>query len=220
MNASQIRRFVFPCTNSNMYVIAENGSALIIDPNVSEDALEYLRGENVSQVTVLLTHEHYDHTSGVTWLCEKFDSTVICHEEAAVSLRSGKDSRPLVVVSHFMKDISREEVRKLTAGLPQNYKYEPEITFTESYLFEWQGHKVNMVPTPGHSRGSCCIEIDGNVVATGDSLILNTPVITRFPGGSAEQYESITLPYLRDIKSDTLILPGHGETFYMNEVSL
>lgn len=220
MNISEIKRFVFPCANSNMYVIAKNGSALVIDPNVSECALEYLRGENVSRITVLLTHEHYDHTSGLTWLCDNFNCTVICHKETASSLRSGKDSRPLVIISHSMEKVSREEIRKLTAELPQNYKFDPEITFDDRYGFEWQGHSVNMISTPGHSHGSCCIEIDDNVVATGDSLILNTPVITRFPGGSLEQYESAALPYLKKIKSDTLVLPGHGETFYMNEVKL
>lgn len=220
MNISEIKRFVFPCANSNMYVIVKNSSALVIDPNISESALEYLCNESVSQIIVMLTHEHYDHTSGLTWLCDKLNCTVICHEETARSLRSGKDSRPLVIISHLMENDSKEEIRKLTAKLPQNYKYDPEITFDDHYNFEWQGHSVKMISTPGHSRGSCCIEIDDTVVATGDTLILNTPVITRLPGGSIEQYESITLPYLKKIKSDTLVLPGHGETFYMNEVNL
>ena len=62
-----------------MYVTVSGNGALVIDPNVSENALSYLTENNIECITVLLTHEHYDHTSGLTWLCGKFKSTVICH---------------------------------------------------------------------------------------------------------------------------------------------
>ncbi len=103
-------------------------------------------------------------------------------------------------------------------NLPQNYRYDPDITFADQYDILWQKHNVHIVSTPGHSKGSCCIEIDDNIVATGDSLIWNTPVITRFPGGSRDQFCEKTLPYLNKIKNDVLILPGHGRMFYMREV--
>lgn len=216
MNLSEIKRYVFEYANSNMYVVADNGSALIIDPNISESALQYLQSRAVSEITVLLTHEHYDHTSGLTWLCEKYKSTVICHEETALSLSKGRNNRPIVIASTRQALMSTEALKDFVRSLPQGYLYNADITFSQQYGFVWKDHKIRMVSCPGHSRGSCCIEIDDNIVATGDSLILNTPVITRFPGGDKEQYESITVPYLRKIKSDTLILPGHGETFIMS----
>lgn len=211
------KRYVFPYANSNMYITTENLSALVIDPNISEEALKYLISENVCNVTVLLTHEHYDHTSGLTWLMSHFSGKVICHEETAKSLREGKNNRPVIIASNRMDKLSGSEIKTLVHSLPQGYRYDPDITFTDIYSFDWQGHSIKMVPCPGHSRGSCCIELDGSVMATGDSLILRTPVITRLPGGSMELYQNITRPYLNGISDEMLILPGHGESFHMKE---
>ena len=65
-----INTYSFYPIDSNMYVILENKKALIIDPCVSEEAKEYLKSEQVKEILVLLTHEHYDHISGVNWLRE------------------------------------------------------------------------------------------------------------------------------------------------------
>lgn len=210
------RRYVFAYAESNMYVFCENESALVIDPNVSEEALAYLKENNVREITVLLTHEHYDHTSGLTWLASKFDSIVICQENTAVSLKNGKNNRPIIIASNRMDKMSASDIKELVKTLPHGYRYDADISFTDEYCFSWEGHDIRMVSCKGHSKGSCCIEL-GGVIATGDSLIRDTPVITRFRGGSAQDYKAVTLPYLKQIDGDTLILPGHGEPFFMKE---
>lgn len=217
MNKELIKKYVFGFPNSNMYVIAENGSALVIDPNISNDALSYMISNSVDKVTVLLTHEHYDHTSGLAWLTSQLDCTVICHEQTAVSLKKGKNNRPALIALNKKEELPKERVMEVLRGLPQGFFCDPDITFTDDYVFEWEGHMIKMIACPGHSPGSCCIELDSDTVATGDSLILNTPVITRFPGGSEEEFRAKTLGYLEGLSDDTYILPGHGETFYMKE---
>lgn len=217
MNTADIKKYVFEYADSNMYVIASEDKALIIDPNISEAALAYLRENNIQEITILLTHEHYDHTSGLIWLSGHFKCTVICHAETALSLSKGRNSRPVIIASNRMNKLSSDEVKELVRTLPQNYSYNADIAFDNVYSFNWQGHEIRIVPCPGHSKGSCCIELDDNVIATGDSLIFETPVITRFPGGSHELYNSITLPYIEKISDETLILPGHGRTFLMKE---
>ncbi len=209
------KKFIFTYANSNMYVTVSGNGALVIDPNVSENALSYLTENNIECITVLLTHEHYDHTSGLTWLCGKFKSTVICHEETALSLSKGRNNRPIVIASTRQAKMNTETLKDFVKSLPQGYLYDADITFSQQYDFVWEDHKIRMVSCPGHSKGSCCIEIDDNIVATGDSLILDTPVITRFPGGSRELYDNITVPYLKKISRDSMILPGHGEAFSM-----
>lgn len=213
-NFDAIKKYVFSYANSNMYIIVSNKKALIIDPNVSAEAMEYLISERVSEIVVLLTHEHYDHTSGLNWICSKFRNTVICHSETAKSLENGRNNRPIMLAATCKDSNKKEELRTFIDTLPKGYRYTADITFSDEYKFEWQGHFVNMTSTPGHSLGSCCIAIDNNVVATGDSLIKNTPIITRFPGGSKEIFDSVTVPYLKKINRDTFIIPGHGDCFF------
>lgn len=217
MNVVDIKRYIFEYADSNMFIFTSENEALVIDPNISDEALKYLCDNKIVRATIVLTHEHYDHTSGLVWLCEKINSTVICHSETALSLSKGRNSRPVIIASNRMAQMESDEIKNLVHMLPQNYRYDVDITFNDEYVFYWQGHKVRIVSTPGHSKGSCCIEIDDNIVATGDSLILNTPVITRFPGGSQEIFEKITLPYLKKIGENVMILPGHGDMFFMKE---
>ncbi len=215
-----VKRFPFPYAGSNMYIIVCGKKALVIDPNVSEDALNYLKASCVDELTVLLTHEHYDHTSGLTWISGKFKSTVICHEITAQSLIKGKNNCPIIIASSRLGEYSKEEVKIITASLPQNYRYEPDITFTNEYCFTWLGHRIKMTSTPGHSLGSCCIAIDDDIVATGDSLINGTKVITRLFGGSEKDFQEKTVPYLRKISPEAFILSGHGDPFIYKDAVL
>lgn len=77
---------------------------------------------------------------------------------------------------------------------------------------------IFFVSTPGHTAGSCCIIWNDTTVFTGDSLLLNTPTITRLPGGSTKQYKNITLPFLKSLPRDMFVLPGHGPEFRMADV--
>ena len=54
-------------------------------------------------------------------------------------------------------------------------------------------------------------------VFTGDSLIWDTPVITRFPGGNLKEFNEKTKPYLNSLPDDILVLAGHGRVFQMRE---
>ena len=77
-----IKSYSFYPIDAKMYLLVENHRAVILDPCVSEEAKEYLQSENVEEIIVLLTHEHYDHISGINWLRESFKRTkVICSED-------------------------------------------------------------------------------------------------------------------------------------------
>lgn len=213
MKTMEFRRYVFPVIESNMYVCISGPCGLVIDPHVSGEALAELESRCVKSLLILLTHEHYDHTSGVSWLAGKIESTVICQSVAAASLKQGRNNRPIVLAAKYIDNQQSDDMRAYLRSLPNGYVYSADRTFDDETAFNWQDHRIRMVHTPGHSPGSCCIEIDGCMTATGDSLLPHAPVITRFPGGSAEEYERCTAPYLSGIADGTLVLPGHGEPF-------
>lgn len=220
MDTEKIKCYVFPAIQSNMFVYVSGKDALVIDPHVSIPALDYLRESLVQQITILLTHEHYDHTSGVLWLTKLFSSRVICQALTAASLRNGKNNRPIVLAAKSINDSDSAEARDYIRSLPRGYTYIADETFHKESSFQWCGCNIRLIHTPGHSPGSCCIELDHAAIATGDSLIRRTPVITRFPGGSSRDFAQYTLPYLQHIQNHMLILPGHGETFHFHPQEL
>lgn len=215
-----IRQYRFPVLESNMFLYCRGGEALAIDPQASEEALQYLKDQGVKRVLVLLTHEHYDHTSGVVWLAERLASTVVCQRSAAEALRRGTNNRPVVLAAKSIHHSNPGEIKALMRALPQGYVYEADVVFDEELRMTWQGIEIRLVHTPGHSPGSCCVELGGEAVATGDSLIYGTPVITRFPGGNERDFLEKTMPYLRGIRTGTWILPGHGKLFRLRPADL
>lgn len=216
--------FKFEPVNSNMYIIIICNNAIVIDPVHSQEAIDYLNKKNIVNVLILLTHEHYDHTNGIPNLINNYNCKIICHSKCGIALEKGKNNRPIIIASMIMSNLVSDLSFSIDK-LPSNYFVTPDETFEVMKEFFWKGYLIRMVSTPGHTSGSCCIEFDNKYVFTGDTLILNEKVITRFPTGSKEEFKNITLPYLNSLHSNYIIMPGHGNQFciedkYFDELEL
>ena len=78
------------CFLSNMYLLlpqsAGEARAVVIDPWRSEALYALLSERGISRLLVLLTHEHFDHTTGVNALREQFEVELVCHSACAQSI--------------------------------------------------------------------------------------------------------------------------------------
>lgn len=202
-----------------MYIWIEKQQqcALVIDPHENEQALDLLEQFQVKKVLILLTHEHFDHTSGVNWMKDKFESTLYCHKECATAISKERNNRPLTVALRLKSMNQQEELSDLYKNI-KPYACKADQTMEKEYAFIWCENEIKLVPTPGHTKGSICIEMNQKYVFTGDSLIPNIEVITRFPGGNRQEYEKITLPYLLNLDENVCIMPGHGKPIQKNKL--
>lgn len=206
-----IHTYSFYPIDAKMYIIAENKKALVIDPCISEEALDLLTEDSVEEILILLTHEHYDHISGVNWLRENFSSVaVLCSVKCAAALpKPSKNLSPYWEILFMGKDEKTQEyVRNMNI---QPYSCEADRKFEGEYEMSWEGHSLFLKETPGHSKGSICILLDKKYLFSGDSLVTGYPTVTRLPGGSKKEYGEITVPYLRSLDSEIMVYPGHGE---------
>ena len=55
--------YTTPLLEQNMYIIVEGNNCIVIDPYYDDKVKTLL--ENMSVDLLLVTHEHYDHISGV-----------------------------------------------------------------------------------------------------------------------------------------------------------
>lgn len=216
-----ISKFVFEYMNSNMYIVYCGTEAFIVDPHMSVVALNLLISKSISKVTILLTHEHPDHISGVYWFQQKFNTKLICTKYCADYISQEKNVRPILITfvleerdrlngTHLLEKFNNEFVP---------HTYLADITFEDEYKMTWGKHKFEFFKMLGHSKGSCGIILDDVIVFTGDSLMKELPVITRFPGGNRRTYINETLPMLEGkLKSDMWIMPGHGNPFQLKEI--
>lgn len=212
-----IKQFIFPYLDSNMYVIVENNEALVIDPHYSEDAEVYLKSQKVKKIIIFLTHEHFDHTSGINWFKNHFEVTLVCHRAAMDEKSQKYSNRPTVVSMKLLDEGKTEEAEKVNRMFP-SYTYHADIVFDEEKIIKWNDYSVKIVHSPGHSPASCLIFLDNHIVFTGDSLIPNIATIVRWPGSNPSDYRNITLKLLLDIPSNIMIYPGHGTPIKKSDI--
>ena len=218
MGQKGIKRIVSGFLDTNMFFFEEENHLLIIDPNDNEEAL--ILYSSAASVTVLLTHEHFDHICGLNKLRD------ICFARFNFpSVSKSNNAVFSVIASEPCSERIRNERTNLSAyadviaelgGKQISYHWEPftcasvDIAFSKSYSFHWRGHSVDFYYTPGHSTGSSCIFVD-DMLFVGDTILENE-LMVKFPGSSKKQYREVTVPILEKLLvKTTVVYPGHGD---------
>ncbi|MFC1884400.1 MBL fold metallo-hydrolase [Thermodesulfobacteriota bacterium] len=165
--------------------------AVIIDPGGDEERLSSLISDEDLKVKYILnTHGHMDHVAANTELKKMFDAPV-CMHEADDDFFSKGDGK-----------MSSERELGLPAPEPA------DIRLKHGDVLEVGEMKVKVIHTPGHTPGSVCFLVHGNLF-TGDTLFVGAVGRTDLTGSSFEDLlksikeEIVTLP------KDTKVWPGH-----------
>jgi len=200
---------------SNMYFLIYDHNVIIIDPCISNEALKYIKENSLRVDYIFLTHEHYDHISGVNWLKELFNCKVICCKECAEAIQDPK----LNFSKYFdvLMELSPNDEEMNNPINVEPYSCFADIILENQKTIEWKGSKINFISTPGHSKGSTCILVNNKYLFSGDSLLRDYPAVTRLKGGSSKLYKELTLKYLKSLSSDILVFPGHFDSFLLKD---
>ncbi len=225
ISSLEIHSFSFNPIDSRMYVVLPDKSedfssaeALIVDPCNSKEAEALLAERGVRNIVVVLTHEHYDHISGVNRMRELFPCTVVAHEKCAQAISDPGNnlSKYFSVLFITRSPEERQVIQELDI---QHYTTTADEIFSFSRVIDFFGHEVLLRSIPGHSPGSIAVSIDGVCLFSGDSL-LRTPVVLRKPLGNKAVYMGEALPYLLSFDDGTIVYPGHGECGTLCEMDL
>ena len=214
-------RFIFEPVKSNMFVIINNQEAIIFDPNENEELLGLLQSRGIHKVSILLTHEHYDHTSGVNWLKSYYDAKLYCQQECAKSIAIMRKNNP-ALIALVWADMDKVDGGNRYQKFKERfrpYTIESDVIFVDEAEWIISGMRISCVSTPGHCPGSCFYWLDENLVFTGDTILKDAPIILKFPESEDSIYRSKTLPYIRTINLETLVIPGHGNPFLLKEAN-
>lgn len=212
---------VYKYLDSNMYVVIEGNEALIVDPHKAEYLQSLLSERSIKKILVLLSHEHHDHTSGISWLREHFETTLFCQRKCAEWISSRHYLRPMLI-SFILGEADKQNYTNHLKEFQSEYQqciYIADAVYDEEYSMMWKNHSLECYHIQGHSCGGSLILLDHNVAFTGDSLMKENPVIVRFPGGNKQEYLERTLPLINEKLDDNImVLPGHGVPFRLYEI--
>lgn len=211
---------IFEYIDSNMFIIIENNKALIIDPHENNEVYNLLRMNDIIDITVLLTHEHTDHIFGLKWLKDNFNTTIISTKETSDYISDIKNTRP-ILITFVLEEKDKQNGTNLLEKFKQNYEpfaTKADITFEDDFEYKWNSHSLKFKKVLGHSKGSCLIFLDNKIVFSGDSLMKDYPIITRFPRGNNKIFKNETIPYLETLNMDLEVFPGHGKIFKLKDI--
>ena len=195
----KIKTFVCNMLQENCYVMSdETNEAVIIDcgafyPEEQQAIAGYIEREQLTPVRLIATHGHFDHNFGNSFVWHRYG---LKPEVTAEDL-------PLMDIRRQMRSMMGMdyEIEQAPTGRLLNTK--DDVTFGS--------HRLRVLPTPGHSRGSVTLYCEAEHVAfTGDTLFRMSIGRTDFEGGSWSEMCNSLKQVLAALPADTKVYPGHG----------
>lgn len=170
--------------------------AVVIDPGDEVDQLlGAIRDLDVEVTSILLTHAHFDHVTGVAAVKEAFDVPIYLHKDDL-----------------FLYDTAARQGEmfgfKVTQPPPVDIFYDfTPITFGD--------YAVHQHHTPGHCPGGVCLQIGktgtpGLELFVGDTLFAGSIGRTDLPGGNHDTLMRSITTVLFPLGDDAIVHPGHG----------
>jgi glyoxylase-like metal-dependent hydrolase (beta-lactamase superfamily II) len=180
---------------ANSYLVChpQSRSAVLIDPGAADERFAALAAEQGVQVLMVLnTHGHFDHSA----------ANAACRERFGAKLAVPAADRPLYEKNGgaAIVDLWLHDGQELVCG----------------------GLTVRVVATPGHSPGSVCFLIGGQLFS-GDTLFAGS--VGRVPEGKNQEkalkdLARVIRKKLLALPAATPVWPGHGRPTTIGEEAL
>jgi len=202
----------------NVFLVHDGGEGALVDSGFGDDKsvqvrLDFLKEHPGIKVRyILLTHHHFDHTSGAQQLREATGAQVVLHAGEEKFLLDSKSEAPQDL------EASAEENKQVAEAI-QRFRDQaaegvPDVRVSDGETFRVGGLDIQVIHTPGHTLGSVCFYMPGErALFTGDTALgLGTVAISPPPYGDMALYlESLARLKTYDC---ALMLPGHGQTVH------
>ena len=190
-----IKSFQLGPVGTNCYIITKNDKSIIIDPGHNDERLlDYIKKENLNIDKILLTHGHFDHIAGVDMVRDATGAKVYIHE-----------------LDNEMLPNPNKNGSALMMGMGIKIREADEFVY-DGEKIDFEGSDIEVIFTPGHSKGGVCYKIDdAGVIFCGDTLFLRSIGRTDLYGGSIEVLESSIRNKIYTLDKNYTLLSGHGD---------
>jgi hydroxyacylglutathione hydrolase len=193
--------------NSNCYLVQdqEKGKCIVIDPGSrnADNVLKIIQKERFFLEYIILTHSHFDHIAGTSFLSSKL--------------------HPEIISSRLCSDKIQDPIRNLSYFTDFGIIVAPQadicIEDMDNNLLQWNDIPVKFYHSPGHTKCSILVQIEKKLF-TGDTLLKGIKSKVTQPDGNREELKKTLRNIYETIPGDTLIFPGHGESFMLETQDL
>lgn len=189
----ELQKCILGSVYTNCYFLKnkETGELLIVDPaDAADKIIQKVSEMEGKPVGILLTHGHFDHIMAVEDLKAQYGIPVYaCRAEA---------------------QMLKEPSINMSGYYGSGCSVCPDVLLDDLQVFEAAGFSVQMLHTPGHTKGSCCYYLkDEGVLFSGDTLFYGSVGRTDFPGGSTAEIIRSLHKLVDSLPEETEVYPGH-----------
>lgn len=189
-----------PPFHKNGFVVGceRTREAVVIDPGDEvEDLLTAVQAHGLKVVSILLTHAHIDHITGVARAKAALGAPVYLH----------KDDLPL-----YEHAVEQGQMFGFAVEPPP-----PVDHFYDMRPMRFGDYEVHVHHTPGHCPGGVCLQIGkagevGAHLIVGDTLFAGSIGRTDLPGSKHAALMRSIAEVLLGFSDDSIVYPGHGPT--------
>jgi hydroxyacylglutathione hydrolase len=190
-----IHQIINKLFSTNTYVcVLENNNCILIDPGSDFEIIDDFISEfKYTPIAIFATHGHFDHIASVSKFQAKYGSKFYLHN---------KDLKTLKLSNFLMKMFGLDgkiEIPSVDVLIDEN-----------NSIFEIESFKVEFFNTPGHTSGSCVIQINTDLF-TGDTLFYSDFSSLKIPNDNSKILAQSQQFIFENFGSDILIYPGHGD---------
>lgn len=219
----------FPEGRNGVYVIHSDPLTVIDTGVATERAQQELRqalkahGLDIRQIgRIVLTHKHIDHIGNAWWLQQESDADIIIHEVESGSIvevdPKGERWRDLILQRFVTWNVPSEMMSAAKNASDFAWDIQPArpTAVTDGDCIDLGGGELEVIHTPGHTRGSVCLKLD-RVLFSGDHIL---PTISPNIGGGDLRHDGLLTAFMNstrrclELASEIdWVYPGHGQPF-------
>ncbi len=196
----------------NVFLIRDGGEAALIDSGFGDDDSYKARSEAVAGLSlkyIIITHHHFDHSSGAPRLREATGAKIVVHRaEEELLLNPKLETGDMEVAGDGEEQKKAREMAKKWRD--EAAKATPDVRVEDGDVLQVGGLHLRSVHAPGHTAGHLCIVLEEErLLFAGDNVLgVGTAAIAPPPHGDMGEY----IRSLRKMQSldAELLAPGHG----------
>jgi glyoxylase-like metal-dependent hydrolase (beta-lactamase superfamily II) len=197
-----VNTFVFNQMKVNTHVLWNSkGDCVLIDPGcITEDEqkmlTDFVETKELKPLAILLTHGHFDHAAGVSFLRDKYRCECWIHPDDE-------------------KELSQVYELAQIYGMKVNHGFGSDHFFYEGTELSFGKIRMKVLHLPGHTRGSVALfESQNNYLFAGDTLMKGSL------GFSNSGYKELMIHLKHKIyplPDKTIVFCGHGASTTIEE---
>lgn len=178
--------------NCYLYACPQTYEAVIIDPgDEAETILQTIQELKLTPKYILNTHGHVDHVCAIDEISAIYPVPLAIHTD---DVPWYTDERAAAMFGRSAPLVRRK----------------PDILLKEGDRISFGTLTLEVITTPGHTRGGVCFVSRPYCVFTGDTLFHRGIGRTDLEGGNYEQIISSIREKLYILEDDLVVFPGHG----------